>query len=130
PSLQHLQLVILQTPLVLEFALARFGFPRRHDPPRGDGRDLRGTRFHIVIRQQTERSDFAGTVAGGAAMPHDRRNVFVEGERRLRGAHRWNEQQDNDRSPPRRTRRTQRKNLVRVYSSVSPVSSVVESLEF
>ena len=88
PPLQLLQFIVGEPALVLELALARVRFPRRHDPSRGDRRDLRRATSDIVVGQEREWSDFAGTMAGRAAMPHDRRDVFVEGERRLRLSHR------------------------------------------
>ena len=88
PLLQRFELAVGEPPLVLELAFARLGLPRRHDPPAGDRGDLRGATPDILEGQQAEGTDFAGTVARGAARPDDRRDVFVERQARLPGRER------------------------------------------
>ncbi len=84
PLLQRLELGIGQAALALKVALPGDRLPRRHDPPRGHRRDLRRVPPHIVVGDQAERADLSRPMARRAAGPDDRRDVFGEGEPRLR----------------------------------------------
>ena len=91
-----------EPPLVLELALARLRLPRRHDAPRRDVGDLRRVPPHIVVGEQAERADLAGPMARRAARPDDRRDVFVEGQARLR---RRDGRADGDQQSKRKSQR-------------------------
>jgi len=73
-----------------ERTVSRIRLPRRHEPVRGDGRDLRRPPFGIRVGEQAERRRSARVVAHAAAIGQQRRDVFREGDDRRFGG------RDND----------------------------------
>ncbi len=81
PAGDRLDLGVRQPAFAGENANSRFRFPRRHVPPRRDGRDLRGMPAHLVVRDQAERRRAVRLVASRARLVEDRRDVLREGDR-------------------------------------------------
>ena len=84
PLSQERDLPVAEPALPLEPALSRLGRPWRHVARRRHRRDLLRALPRAVVGEQAERTGPARTMAGCAVGVHDRGDVLVERDRRLR----------------------------------------------
>ena len=80
PAPQQRDLRVAQRMLADERAIAGIGLPRRHEPLRGDLRDLRRVPFRVRVGEQAERRRSARVMTHAAAIVQQRRDVFRVGD--------------------------------------------------
>ena len=81
PASDQRDVVFRQTSDVCEVPMSDFRFPRRHVPARRDFDNLRGALERILICEEAEWSNLIRTVAPGAGLEKDGRDVLVERDR-------------------------------------------------
>ena len=71
--------------VIVEFPLAGFGEPERHDAFLREVGDLTGVGFDVAVGEEGKRSGFAGMMAGRAGAKDDWREIAIEGDRAVCG---------------------------------------------
>ena len=77
-----------QRVFVQVMAVGGVGFPRRHVARASHVLNGLGVAYHFGVAGERKRGHFAGAVAAGAVLVHQRRNVLAKGVRRGLGLHR------------------------------------------